>query len=100
MEIFISISLSFILLLRSRKDLFFTVALVYGVVCFGEALSTMLFVPQDEFRLIWFYTNIAGFYILLGQSAGVIVTLLSAVSVLVANPYLSAPFSPNARCCR
>jgi diguanylate cyclase (GGDEF)-like protein len=96
MQIFTTFGALLIIILRGRKDRFFPVALMYAVLCFIEHMSTLLFVPQDEFRLIWFYIYFAGVYIILGQKAGIIVTVLTIPGIIIANGYLAAPFSQNA----
>lgn len=96
MQVFTVLGTLLIIILRGRKDRFFSVALMYAVLCFIENMSTFLFVPQDEFRLIWFYIYFAGTYIILGQKAGIVATVLTIPCIIIANGYLAAPFSPNA----
>ena len=96
MEIFTVSDLLFIVLLRGRKERFYPIALVYAFLCYIEDMSALLFVPQDEFRVIWFYIYFAGTYIILGQTAGVIVTFVCIPSIVIANTYLAHPYSPNA----
>ncbi len=96
MTLFTAASTVLWLVLRGRKHLFLPVAWTYEVVAVLENLSTMVNVPADELRILWLYTNIPGVYLLLGRSAGVAVTALTVLAVIAGNPYLSAPYSPNA----
>lgn len=96
MQFFTVASMLFIVLLRGHKERFYPIALMYAVCCYIEDMSALLFVPQDEFRVIWFYIYFAGTYIILGQAAGVIVTVICIPSIVIANTYLAQPYSPNA----
>ncbi|MEI7605742.1 MAG: GGDEF domain-containing protein [Rhodospirillaceae bacterium] len=96
MELFTASGMLFILLLRGHKERFYPIALIYAVCCYIEDMSALLFVPQDEFRVIWFYIYFAGTYIILGQTAGVIVTVVCIPSIIIANAHLAHPYSPNA----
>lgn len=84
------------LLLRGRKSLFTPVTALFAAINFLTYTSALVLVASDEFRLIWFYIEICVVFILLGQRAGLAVTLLTALTVLIANPYLTIPFSRNA----
>lgn len=46
--------------------------------------------------MIWFFTNIPGVYILLGQKAGMVITLATMLGLAVGNAYLPQPYSINA----
>lgn len=96
MTVFTALCALFIALLRGRKDRFLPVAVLYGILCYAEDMSALMFVPQDEFRVIWFYVYFVGTYIILGQAAGVIVTVLCIPSVVLVNAHLSHPYSANA----
>lgn len=64
-------------ILRNRKHLFKQVAWTYEVACLFENTSALLLVPHDELRILWFFLNVPGVYILLGQRAGMSITVLS-----------------------
>ena len=89
MELFTVSGMLFIILLRGHKERFYPIALIYAVCCYIEDMSALLFVPQDEFRVIWFYIYFAGSYIILGQSAGVIITAICIPSIIIANAHLA-----------
>ncbi len=85
-----------LLLLRGHRERFQLIAWVYAASCFGDFLASLVFVTADEFRLVWFVTNLAGVYIILGRPAGVAATVLTLVCVTVVNRQLETPFSGNA----
>ncbi|MEY2631830.1 MAG: hypothetical protein RIR00_484, partial [Pseudomonadota bacterium] len=82
--------------LRGRKQRFRRIAWAYLLLCQLEYASALVFVPTDELRVLWYLTNVPGVFILLGKGIGWATTLLSLGLVLLANPHLSAPLSPNA----
>lgn len=85
-----------VLLLRGHKERFNVVAWAYAALTFVHFLFAANFVTTDEFRLVWFVVNLAGFYIILGRLVGACVTVLSVVAVTLLNGHLAQPFSPNA----
>lgn len=90
-------SLSFVLwgLLRSHPLRFHLIAWLYEVMCMAEYVSALYFVSEDEMRVIWFFTNVPGVYILLGQRAGMVITALSVLGLALGNHLLPRPYSPN-----
>lgn len=52
-----------------------------------------MLVPADELRLVWFYSLIAGVYILLGRRAGAAFTVGAVAVVLLGNAHQVAPVS-------
>lgn len=96
MQIFTITGILFIYLLHGNKKRFMAIALLYAVCCFIEDTSALLFVPQDEFRVIWYYVYFAGTYIILGQTAGVVVTVICIGVIMYVNGLLATPYSPNA----
>jgi len=83
-------------LLRGHQTRFYLVAWSYEFFCILEYISALYYVSEDEFRVVWFLTNIPGVYLLLGQRAGLVITGLTGVGLAVGNAYLPAPYSPNA----
>ncbi|MET0088389.1 MAG: ATP-binding protein [Sedimenticola sp.] len=75
-------SLGLLLLLRKSKEYFTFVACTFLAISFGTFISALIFVVNDEFRIIWFYFLIYVTYILLGTRAGVIVTLATLITIL------------------
>lgn len=96
MTLFTGISIAFWLILRGRKHLFLPLAWAYEILCLLEFTSALIFVPTDELRIVWFFINIPGIYILLGKRSGAVLTVLIITGWLAINPHLSAPYSINA----
>ncbi len=96
MTVFTTVSALLWLVLRGHKHRFLAVAWAYEVAAVMEHVSTMVNVPADELRILWLFTNIPGVYLLLGRTAGGIITALTVVAVVAGNPFLAAPYSPNA----
>ena len=96
MTVFTFGSIVFWLLLRGRKHCFLRVGWPYEIFCILEYVSALYFVSEDEFRVVWFLTNIPGVYLLLGQRAGFVITAATAIGLALGNSHLPAPYSPNA----
>lgn len=96
MSIFTGGSLLLWWLLRGRKTWFPGVAWTYECLCMLEYASALYYVSEDEFRVVWFLTNIPGVYLLLGCRPGAFITALTAFGLALGNAYLPAPYSPNA----
>lgn len=71
-------------------------AWMYESICLLEYTSSLWFVPTDELRLMWFYVNVPGVFMLLGPRAGWGIVLLSAAILLGSNAYMPVPYSHNA----
>ncbi len=96
MKTFTVISVLLWLLLRGRKHWFLPLAWMYEIASLAELASAMMYVPGDELRILWLFTNIPGVYLLLGRRAGGFITLIIISGLLIGNPYLSSPYSLNA----
>jgi len=83
-------------LLRNRPQRLPALALSFLLVSSALHAATFLLNTPDEFRLIWFALNLPGAYLILGSRAGAAVTGLSLLFIVLANPYLATPYSPNA----
>lgn len=84
------------LVLRNHPERFTLVAWFYEVVCLFENTSALVYVSSDELRVLWFFTNVPGVFILLGKRAGWIITIATILGLIFGNPYLERPYSPNA----
>ncbi len=82
-----------VLMIRNRPDRLVMGVWVFALASLGVHLSGFLFVPEDESRLVWFYSLIAGTYILLGRRAGAAIAVASIATVAVANGHLAVPVS-------
>lgn len=89
-------SLFLLLVLRGHRHRFEAVAILFIVANFLTYLSALIFVVNDELRVIWFYLMIFVVYILLGRVAGVRLTAVTVLTLLLVNRALPVPFSGNA----
>jgi diguanylate cyclase (GGDEF)-like protein len=96
MEIFtIAVTLLWVLLRNHPKRLQL-IAWAYEILCLGEYVSSTVYVSEDELRLLWFFTNVPGVFILLGKWPGWVITLATVVGLVLGNSHLERPYSPNA----
>jgi diguanylate cyclase (GGDEF)-like protein len=84
------------LALRGRKHWFLPIGWLFEIASLLELFSAAIYVPNDELRSIWLFTNIPGVYLLLGRVVGGIITTLIIVAFVAINPYVASPYSPNA----
>lgn len=85
-----------LLALISKPDRFELIAGLIVIQSFAQFTAALIFVPQDELRVVWFFLLIGGTYILLGRRAGFISAIASVLLLILLNPFLSRPYSPNA----
>jgi len=96
MRIFTATAIILWAIVRNRKHLFKRIAWTYEIACLFENTSALVLVPHDELRILWFFLNVPGVYILLGQRAGMSITALSVALIYGSNQFLSQPYSSNA----
>lgn len=84
------------LCLRNRPRWLMPIAWTYEIVGLLEYTSSAVYVPSDELRVLWFYVNVPGTFIILGATAGWCVTIGTVLGFLLGNAHLDAPYSPNA----
>lgn len=96
MQLFTLAALGLWAVLRGRKQLFNKVAWAYEIVCLMEYTSSLWLVPADELRLMWFFVNIPGVFILLGSGAGWFITALTIVWLVISNTVMLVAYSSNA----
>ena len=96
MKLYTLISVLLWLILRGRKQWFIPVAWIFEFASLAELASAIMYVPGDELRILWLFTNIPGTYLLLGRRVGALVTVVIIAGLLIGNPHLSSPYSPNA----
>lgn len=82
--------------LRGRPQHYLAAAWLFECVCLWEYTSALVYVPFDELRVLWFYSNIPGVFILLGQAPGWVITLGTVCGLVVGNAWLNTPYSGNA----
>jgi diguanylate cyclase (GGDEF)-like protein len=83
-------------LLRGHAERFLTIAWCYEVLCLLEDCSALIHVSEDEMRIIWLLTNIPAVYILLGQRAGLLISVITLSAFAFGNAYLDRPYSTPA----
>ena len=64
MILFVTVTLLLWLLLRGSPKRFKRVGWTYEVLSLIESISALIYVPVDELRILWFYTNIPCVFIL------------------------------------
>lgn len=79
--------------LRGRRHRFLRVAWCFEAAAIWGSTSSLLFTEQDELRVLWFYTNVPGVFMVLGRRAGWAVTGLSLAIILGANLWTAQPYS-------
>jgi diguanylate cyclase (GGDEF)-like protein len=96
MTIFTFASVLLFFILRGRKQLFMLIAWVFEVISLLELSSAMIYVPGDELRILWLFTNIPGAYLLLGRTVGACVSIVIISGLILGNSHMAAPYSANA----
>lgn len=98
-----SVNVGFVLLvsgmlaaLRHRPGWYGQVALALVVLSHVLFVSALMSVPNDELRMVWFFLAIGGTYILLGQVAGAVSTLVSLAALLASTRMGASAYSGNA----
>lgn len=82
--------------LRGHKQWFVPLAWAYEILCLLEYTSSLWFVPGDELRLMWFFVNVPGVFLMLGNRVGWSVVALTIGILLVSNAFMPSPYSQNA----
>lgn len=80
----------------ATRSVFLPVGWIYEFVSLLECTSSLVYVSVDELRLLWFFTNVPGVFILLGKRAGWLITLGTMLGLALGNAHLERPYSPNA----
>lgn len=96
MIVFVSLTLVIWWMLRNSPHRFKKLGWAYEILSLLESTSALVYVPVDELRILWFYTNIPCVFILLGQRAGWFITGGTMLGFLLGNPHLDQPYSSNA----
>jgi diguanylate cyclase (GGDEF)-like protein len=85
-----------LLIIRQRRALYVGVTIGYVVAAQALFVSALLQVPQNELRVLWFYTSIPTAYILLGSRFGTLATAGLMLGFPLVNPWLAEPYSRHA----
>jgi len=83
-------------LLRSHPTRFKPIGWTYECLSLWESTSALMYVPADELRVLWFFTNLPCVFILLGQRAGWFITAVTMAGFVGINGSLDKPYSANA----
>jgi diguanylate cyclase (GGDEF)-like protein len=76
-----TIAMVLILLLRRSKHYYYTVAYLLFAVAFVLFTAALIFVRNDEFRIVWFLLLVILSYMLVGRFAGHLATILSILTI-------------------
>lgn len=71
-----------ILVLRRSKHYYYTVAYLLFAVAFVLFTTALIFVRNDEFRIVWFLLMVFFSYMLVGRFAGHLATILSILAIV------------------
>ena len=82
--------------LRGPKERYLQSACLMYSAALADFVTALLFVPHDEFRIIWFYLLIFAAYITGGVRAGNIMSIISLSVVLTANAVYDLELSDTA----
>ena len=82
-----------ILFLRSSKKNYNLTAHSLLVISLITFTSSLIFVPQDEFRMIWFYLLVFVAYMISSKMIGLLCTLASIVIILSVNYFVDLQLS-------
>lgn len=82
--------------LRGPKKRYLQSAYLMYTVAFLAFVSALLFVPHDEFRIIWFYLLSFAAYITGGVRAGNLISIVSIATVLATNIFYDLQLSQTA----
>lgn len=90
------ISIILMWLLRGPKSRYIQVAYYMYAFAMLNFITALLFVPHDEFRIIWFYLLVLAAYITGGVRAGNIVSIASIFVVVISNNFYDLKLSQTA----
>ncbi len=82
-----------IFFLRSSKKNYNLTAHLLLIISLMTFTSALIFVPQDEFRIIWFYLLILVAYMITSKTSGILYTLASIVMILSVNFFVDLKLS-------
>ncbi|HEY9190334.1 MAG TPA: GGDEF domain-containing protein [Sulfurovum sp.] len=90
------LTLVLIFLLRHSKKNYQLVIHSLLIISLFTFTSALIFVPQDEFRIIWFYLLIFVAYMLNGKRTGILYTAAAIGIILTSNYFLELHLSQTA----
>jgi len=81
------LSLGLLFWLRQSKENFHKVSYSLVILCLITFTSALIFVTEDQFRIIWFYIVVFIAYTIIGNQAGIITSLL-AILIVVSSAFI------------
>lgn len=86
-------SLFLFFLLRRNKDHYFLVVSLIVVSSLVLFYTALFVVPQDEFRLVWFFLVVFAAFVLMGKRYGITLTAFLLISIVIINQFFELGFS-------
>ncbi|WP_373034123.1 GGDEF domain-containing protein [Sulfurovum sp.] len=90
------LTLLLIFFLRQSKENYEKAAQLLLLISFATFTSALIFVTQNEFRIIWFYLLILGAYMLKDSKSGIFYTVATVGIILAANFFVDLQLSQKA----
>ena len=87
------LTIMLIFFLRSSKENYTLTVHSLLIISLMTFTSALIFVPQDEFRMIWFYLLIFVAYMVSGKRSGILYTLGSIAIILSTNYFIDLQLS-------
>ena len=87
------LTIMLIYFLRASKKNYTLTAHLLLIISLITFTSALIFVPQDEFRIIWFYLLIFVAYMINGKMSGIFYTIASITIILSANFFVELQLS-------
>jgi diguanylate cyclase (GGDEF)-like protein len=87
------LTIMLILFLRQSKKNYDLTAHALLIISLLTFTSALIFVPQDEFRMIWFYLLIYVAYMIQDRTSGIFYTLASIIIILTVNIFIELQLS-------
>ena len=89
-------SLVLLLLLRRSKQYYTVITSIFLIITFCTFVSALVFVLNDEYRIIWFYFAIYIAYIFLGSYAGIAMTIATLSAIIISKNMMDLQISDTA----
>lgn len=96
LTLFCALSLGLWFLLRRHKEWLLPLVWCFEALVFSISLSAWMLVPQDELRILWLFINLPAVFLILGQRAGLAVTTLTLLTLVLGNSWQQVPYSSHA----
>ena len=90
------LTLGLIFYLRRSKKNYILAAYILLLISLLTFTSALIYVPHDEFRMIWFYLLIFAAYIINGTRLGLMSTIASISIILTVNAFIDLNLSQTA----